>query len=80
MFTILQIRKSTRKKPIGKTNQQGLETGYQMPKGPDLHYAQHSLTHLINTKFNNIVNIDMQRAKKTPLPLNTVVAVKILGN
>ena len=30
MFTTLHIRKRTRKKPVGKTNQQGLETGYQM--------------------------------------------------
>jgi hypothetical protein len=56
MFTILQIKKSTRKKPAGKTNQQGLETSYQMIKGPDLHHAQHSLTHLIqsSTKVNII--------------------------
>ena len=40
MFTILQIRKRTKKKPVGKTNQQGLETGYQMTKGHDLHHAQ----------------------------------------
>jgi len=56
MFSILQIRKRTRKKPGGKTNQQGLETGYQMTKGPDLHHAQQSLTHLIqnSTKVNTI--------------------------
>jgi hypothetical protein len=46
---ILLIRKRTRKKPIGKTNQQGLETGYQMAKGLDLHHAQQSLTHLIQS-------------------------------
>jgi hypothetical protein len=40
MFTIIQIKNITRKKPAGKTNQQGLETGYQMTKGPDLHHAQ----------------------------------------
>ena len=33
MFTTLQIRKRTRKKLAGKTNQQGLETGYQMTPG-----------------------------------------------
>jgi hypothetical protein len=33
MFTTLQIRKRTRKKPTSKTNQQGLETGYRMTLG-----------------------------------------------
>ena len=35
-------------KLVGKTNQQQLENGYQMTKGPDLHHAQQSLTHIIN--------------------------------
>ena len=61
-YAYLPYYKSQRepeKKPAGKTNQQGLENGYQMTKGPDLHHAQQSLTHLVNTKFNNMVNIDM---------------------
>jgi len=33
MFTTLQIKKITRKKPVGKINQQRLEIGYQMTPG-----------------------------------------------
>jgi hypothetical protein len=33
MFTTLQIKKRTRKKPAGKTNQQGLDTSHQMTLG-----------------------------------------------
>ena len=67
MFTILQIRKRTKKKPTAKTYQHGLQTGHQMTKGPDLHHAQQSLTHLIQSWTK--VNTDMQRAKKdTPAP------------
>ena len=57
-YTIDQ--KENQKKLAGKTNQQRLETGYQMTKGPDLHHAQQILTHLINAKFNDIVNTDMK--------------------
>jgi hypothetical protein len=35
------------KKSAVKSNQQGLETSYKMTKGPELHHAQQSLTHLI---------------------------------
>ena len=55
--SILQIRKRTRKKSTGKSNQQGLETSYQMSKGPELHHAQQSLTKLIQSSTK--VNIDM---------------------
>ena len=60
MFSILQIRsKTTRKKSIAKSNQQGLETSYKMTKGPELHHAQQSLTHLIqsSTKVNTNTQI-----------------------
>ena len=40
-------QKEYQKKPTGKTNQQGLETGYQLTKGPNLHHVQQSLTYLI---------------------------------
>ena len=58
-------QKSTKKKPTGKTNQQGLETGYQLTKGPDLHHGQQSLAHLIqgSTKVNTDMQIRLHKSK-----------------
>jgi hypothetical protein len=79
MNSVMQVyhttnQKKTKKKPAGKTNQQGPETGYQMTKVPDLHHAQQSLTHLIQSSTK--VNTNMQRIKKDTPPLNTA-AVKL---
>ena len=63
MFTILQIRKRTKKKPAGKTNQQGQENGYQMTKGPDLHHAQQSLTHAITMSKLTFVELCIRWVK-----------------
>jgi hypothetical protein len=65
MFTIYRSEKSTRKKLVGKTNQQGLETSYQLTKGPNLHHAQQSLTHLIqsSTKVNTDMQIRLHKSK-----------------
>ena len=58
--SILQIRKRIRKKSAGKSNQQGLETSYQMSKGPKLHHAQQSLTKLrqSSTKVNTDMHVN----------------------
>ena len=50
-------------KPIGKTNQQGLENGYQMTKGLDLHHAQQSLTHAIAMSMLTFVELCIKQVK-----------------
>ena len=52
-----------RKKSTVKSNQQGLETSYKMTKGPELHHAQQSLTHLTQSVAK--VHTDMHANKSS---------------
>ena len=71
MNSVMHIYHTTdkKKKPVGKTNQQGLENGYQMTKGPDLHHAQQSLTHAIAMSALTFVELCIRWVKLCLAPV-----------
>ena len=71
-YAYLPYYKSQRepeKKPAGKTNQQGLENGYQMTKGPDLHHAQLSLIYAIAMSVLTFIELCIRRVKLCLAPV-----------
>ena len=69
MNSVMHIRKRTKKKLVGKTNQQELENGYQMTKGPDLHHAQQSLTQVIAMSMLTFVELCIRWGKLCLAPI-----------